>query len=380
MRFIVATLPDVKFNLGRDVALAKASALFGDETVLFSPTYCGIEPFLDFSDKSVLHQLIWLSTLSRDPGFVQGEELTSAQRDSRIKVAAEKSKAFIDQGLRWIELESSTFGLTSEQLEERNRIATETKAIAQRIHHVFSDNVEYIQRARELMKGEELGLIRIQQINEEPTLYFNKAKLVSDISTALSAADAYGALDERFVTPFKASSEGQIHKLRVTRVAAEMFQRLPFFEKASFDEIRDIKRELEPYLANFRRGLIEISQQIRSQPWDDDFPHEVERELRVRLMPEVAALEDKVKANAYLMQIVHRAAKEPLVLPAASALGIVLSTTLHASTIASQVVSAIVGGGLLAFEAYKEWKEEDRKAKENIFFFYYRVGKLLSRR
>ena len=377
MRFIVATLPDVKFNLGRDVALTKASALFGDETVLFSPTYCGIEPFLDFSKKPVLHQLIWLSTLSRDPGFLQGEELTPSQRDTRIKAAAEKSKVFTNQGLRWIELESSASGLTSEQLAERDRIATETKAIAQRINHVFSDDVEHVLRARELKKGEELGLIRIQQIIEEPTLYFNKAKLVSDISTALSAADAYGALDERFVSPFEAFSEGQIYKQRVIRIAAEMFQRLPLFENASFEEIRDIKRELEPYMANFRRGLIEISQQIRSQPWDNDFPHEVERELILRLMPEIAALEDKVKANSYLTQLMHRVAKDPLVFPATSALGMVLSTTLHASTIALQVASAIVGGGLLAFEAYKEWKEEDRKAKENLFFFYYKAGKLL---
>jgi len=252
--------------------------------------------------------------------------------------------------------------------------------MAQRVHHVFSDDTELVQRARELKKGEELGLIRIQQVGVKPNLYFDKKKLVSDITAALSAADAYGALDERFMTPFKPSSEGQIHKQKVTQVAAEMFRRLPLFEEASFDEIRDIERELETYLANFRRGLIEISQEIRSQPWDDDFRHEVERELRVRLLPEVKALEDEVKANSYLRQLVHRVAKDPLVLPASSALGMMLSTTFHASTIASQVASAIAGGGLLAFEAYKEWKEENRKTEENLFFFYYKAGKLLSRR
>ena len=47
MRFVVATLPDVKFNLGRDLHLVKAFALYGTEALLFSPTYCGVEPLLD---------------------------------------------------------------------------------------------------------------------------------------------------------------------------------------------------------------------------------------------------------------------------------------------------------------------------------------------
>jgi hypothetical protein len=70
MRFVIATLPDVKFNLGRDLALVKACALYGDESVMFSPTYLGTEPLLDFSSRPLLHQLIYLALLTRDPGFV----------------------------------------------------------------------------------------------------------------------------------------------------------------------------------------------------------------------------------------------------------------------------------------------------------------------
>ena len=379
MRFVVATLPDVNFGLVRDVALAKSSALYGDETVLFSPTYCGTEPFLDFLARPLLHQLIWLSILTRDPGFVQGEKLTPAQRDSQIKASRDQSNMLLDRARQWIELTSSTAVLTNEHKEECDRIATDTKAMSQQISQLFSDDTELVQRARQLKKGEELGLIQIQQFGM-PSLRYNEKKLVSDVTAALSAANSYGALDERFVIPLKLLNRGQIQKQKVTQVAVEMFRRLPLFEEASFDEIRDIKRELGIYLANFRRGLIEISEQIRSQPWDKDFPHDVDRELRVRLLPEVAALEDKVKSNSYLKQLLHRAAKDPLVLPASSALGMVLSTSLQASTIASQVAGAIAGAGLLAFEAHKEWKEEKKKAAENLFFFYFRAGKLLNRR
>src|SRR5262245_40975564 len=53
MRFVIATLPDIKFNLGRDLDLVKSCALYGDEVVLYSPTYLGTAPLLDFSKKAL---------------------------------------------------------------------------------------------------------------------------------------------------------------------------------------------------------------------------------------------------------------------------------------------------------------------------------------
>lgn len=382
MRFVVATLPDVNFGLGRDVVLAKSSAIFGDETILYSPTYWGTEPYLDFPSRPLLHQMIWQSIILRDPGFVEGEKLTHAQRKSRIKSSIDLSNIILERAKNLIELKSSFAFLSKEHKEEVERITTETKAISQQISKVFSDDTDLVKRARQLKRGEDLGLIQIHQIGipSHGYLRYDEQKLVFDVNESLSAANSYGALDERFVIPLKSLKRGQIEKQKVTQVAVEMFRRLPLFEEASFDEIRDIKKELGIYLPNFRRGLIEISEQIRSHPWDKDFPHDVERELRFRLLPEVAAIEDKVNSNSYLKQLIHSATKDPLVLPASSALGLILSTSLHASTIASQVATAIAGAGLLAIEAHKEWKEKKKKVEENLFFFYFRSGKLLMRR
>jgi hypothetical protein len=77
MRFVIATLPDVKFSLGRDLSLVKACALYGDESVLFSPTYEGTAQLLDFADRPLMHQLVYLALLHRDPAFVEGEKFTN---------------------------------------------------------------------------------------------------------------------------------------------------------------------------------------------------------------------------------------------------------------------------------------------------------------
>ena len=61
MRFVIATLPDVHFNLGRDLALLKTCAIYGDETVLFSPNYAFTSNLLDFSRRPLIHQLLYLA-------------------------------------------------------------------------------------------------------------------------------------------------------------------------------------------------------------------------------------------------------------------------------------------------------------------------------
>jgi len=269
MRFVVATLPNNRNPLVRDVLLVKSSALYADETLLFSPTYFGMEPFVDFTDRPTYHQMLWLAVMLRDPGILASEKLTPAQKKKRYENARKRALAFITKAKDWMELELARKELSPEMMLFEAKV----KRLAQSIKEGWGDDHIMVQRIHELKKAEELGLVQIQQLHEEPDLYVSIDKLVSDVTDALSASDAYGAFDDRFVAHFKKSSPGQNLKQKVVHVADEMFKRLPLFEEASFDEIRDIKQELRPYLTNFRRGLLEISQQVRSEPWNKDFPH-----------------------------------------------------------------------------------------------------------
>ena len=144
MRFVIATLPDVKFNLGRDLSLVKACAVYGDETVLFSPTYVGTAPLLDFSSRPLLHQLIYLALLKRDPGFVVGEKLTKRERAARIKAATEKSKELLLKAsivLRQLAEGSDSAG------RELARIALEIRPLCEGVERVWSDEENFVRRA-----------------------------------------------------------------------------------------------------------------------------------------------------------------------------------------------------------------------------------------
>jgi len=379
LRFVIATLPDVKFNLGRDLSLVKACALYGDESILFSPTYVATEPLLGFSSRPLLHQLLYLALLTRDPGFVVGEQLTNDERASRIKGAKERSDDLLSKAATALRIlvEVRTDEEAHKQLE---RITLEIRPLVQSVESVWSDDIDFVRRARELLKAQEMGLVSIENIHDVPSLYFSPDKLKADVSTELSRADSYGALDERFVAEFAGLSSGPTQKFRAARVAVDCLERLPGFSAATIDEIQDIRGELAPHVAGFRKAIVDISTEIRSETWDDDFPHEVERELQLRLYPALAEIEAEVQANSFLKELLQRATKDPLVIPAASAFGLLLSSATQSSTLIAKVAGGVAGAGLLAFTAHQAWKANRRKIEGNEFFLYYSASRLLKKR
>jgi hypothetical protein len=378
MRFVIATLPDVKFNLVRDLNLVKACALYGDESILFSPTYSGIEPLLDFSTRPLIHQLIYLALLKRDPGFIVGDEITDEERTERIIEAEQKSNELLSKAETVLQIlvESKSAEQAHGELE---KITLEIHPHVRTLANSFSDDKEIVQRARELSLAQELGLVKIENIHKIPSIYFNHDMLKSDVDTELSQAGSYGALDERFLVEFNHLSSGPIQKIQATRIATDILERLPGFYTATLEEILDIRKELAPYTNNFRRTIVEISNEIQSSPWDDNFLHEVELHLQTRLNPAIAEIETQVQENSYLKEILHRTAKNPLVLPAASAFGLLLSSATQASTLIGQIASGVAGAGLLAYDAYADWKSNQRKIEGNEFFFYFRASRLLKK-
>jgi len=379
MRFVIATLPDVKFNLGRDLTLVKACALYGDEAILFSPTYAGTEPLLGFSRRPLLHQLWYLALLKRDPGFVVGKRLTDTQRTERIQRAIAASNDLFAKAKRVLALTQEEVAHESASAAELEEIARQIEPLVRSVETVWSDTEDFIKRAQELGRAQKLGLVTIANIHEVPSIYFDREKLRSEVAEALSNPLSYGALDERLLGDFENLSAARVQKLRAAHIGADLLSRLPGFPAASFDEIRDIRTELAPYLAQFRKAIAEMSDKVRSAPWDSDFPHEVERETRSRVFPAVAQIDEQVRSSSYLQEVAFRAVKDPLVVPASSAFGLVLSSAIHIPALAAQIASGIAGAGLIAAEAHRSWKAGRRKLQENEFFFYYRCSKLLGR-
>jgi hypothetical protein len=376
MRLIVATLPDVKFNLGRDLILVKASSLYANETVLFSPTYAGTEPFLSFSDRPLIHQLVYLATLTREPGFKAGEKLTAKERQNRIREAKNRSDEFFskaDEVLHIIGYEKNA-DFASKELE---RVSREIASYVEAVSGIWSEDRGFIRRARELQDLQDAGLVRIQNIHFKPSLYFQKDRLKEQVTGELSRPDSYGVFDERFIAEFEELPEGPRDNMRVARIATDLLTRLPGFSAASVDELVDIRKELAPYTSGFRKSVLDLSAEIQSTPWHPDFAFEVEREIHRKVGPTVEQIESEIRHNSYLKEILRRAVKDPLVIPASSAFGLIVSNATGSSELIAQVASTVAGVGLIAAEALDDWKANRRRIRQNELFFYYKASELL---
>jgi len=104
-------------------------------------------------------------------------------------------------------------------------------------------------------------------------------------------------------------------------IVSDLISRLPLFEKASVDEIFDIRKELEKPLVNFRSEIVKISKEIESAPWNREFPSEVEQLFIEKCEPTILEIEDACKSNKLLLNLITNFAEKPLIIPATSALG-----------------------------------------------------------
>lgn len=157
-------------------------------------------------------------------------------------------------------------------------------------------------------------------------------------------------------------------------IVSNLFSRLPLFERAQVDEIFDIRKELEKPLVNFRSQIIQVSKEIETAPWDKDFPLDVEQLFIEKVEPTILDIEDACKSNKLLSSVISNIAKKPLVIPATSALGLVLSTSAQIPDVIAQAISLSTGVAIIASEAIKEWKEKQKEIERNGFYFYYKLG------
>ncbi len=98
------------------------------------------------------------------------------------------------------------------------------------------------------------------------------------------------------------------------------------------------------------------------------------------MQPAVLDLEEAVKTNKYLIALLRKLADKPLIIPGASALGILMSKLSALPDIASQAFGVASASGLLAYDAYKDWLNDRRRIEDNQLYFYYKAGTLLSDR
>jgi hypothetical protein len=211
------------------------------------------------------------------------------------------------------------------------------------------------------------------------------AEFIQELRKAVEDGQTYPLLDEQAGTMVSLlATTGQISpseaaelRGRSVALASHLFHRLPTFERASISELLDIRRELEKPLLRFRAGMLTLSSKMAAAAWDEEFPEEAEILTVQEVEPAILEIEDQVKSNAYLTQLVRDIADKPLMPVGGTFLSLVVAPV---AQLPELVARGVLAGGVAAFTALNalaNWRSAQRKTEGNQLYFYYRLQKRL---
>lgn len=248
-----------------------------------------------------------------------------------------------------------------------------------------------------------------QQQSKEFSLLINSGKLkIQNFECSISNVDNmimeyfkhlrntlkynYPLFDELSCDLLSAASDchiirlSEIEKKRITQagLSDNLIQRLPSFERAGVDEILDIRKELDPSLANYRKCILGYSDKIQSLPWNDDFENECSDLYFREVVPAVQEIDELTKENRFIKNLGYAFVEDENLTKSASGLmmGLAAAGVLgnFCDAISENAALLSMGGAWAVSKTAKSAKRYFDKKKEiesKDLYFYYKAGKLL---
>jgi hypothetical protein len=361
----------INLGLENDLRMIKAALLYADRATLCSPVSAAIIDVLSLVD---LPKSKKLELLELFPSLIPDDPLAPVMTEVMKMYKRVRSKRYSKKGrLETQKWESALTDNWSEVMDGYERLLLEAggDGIIRARNSALLD-VYTFDSAIERMSQES----KQRGIVEEYIGVVGAS--VSDGSTyPLFDQDTAEIIREGIKAGVIPISEPAIARGKETGLAAEVLERLPLFDDASVDEILDIREELKKHLIRFRSAMLDFSDKIKNASWDKDFSFDAERVFRRDISPAVLDIEDEVKSNRYMMELVRKFLDKPLALTSGSALALAVSNlTLPAIAVLS--VGAAFSFTTALYDTDKAWREKNLKIEQNSMFFYYKAGKLLA--
>jgi hypothetical protein len=367
-------------SLTTDLLLVKAGLLYADRVRLYSIGSTLGAQLLTLSDATCNEKLKWLERFFKNqqtewPREASGglemvkryRQLLRKQSVKRLGLPERQEMIHIRNALSsvWQEYEKSMSGYARRAGAE-DIVAARNSGLLD-LHQFRSGMVETL---TELTPQDTR---RKQDLFDELTLEFFDliAEAVANGSTHPLFDDISGDLlragvDVGAVTP----SESSVARGRHSGLATDVLGRLPLFEKASVQQILDIRRELEDPLVRFRTALIGFSEEISSVAWDPEFVSDADTVFRKQIEPAVLELDEEVRSNSGLTELAMRAFRPQ---DMGTGLLVTLSSLTNLPAVAAVALGTSTTVAITGHKAYKEWREDRKNMERNQMYFYYRA-------
>jgi hypothetical protein len=120
---------------------------------------------------------------------------------------------------------------------------------------------------------------------------------------------------------------------------------------------------------------MDLSEEIRSAAWDEDFPSDADAAFRKAVEPTILDIEEAVQANSSLGALATRLFRPGSVV---AGLTLMLGTVAELPDVAALALGSGTTFAMTARGAYNEWRASRDKIESNQMYFYYSARERLA--
>jgi hypothetical protein len=227
----------------------------------------------------------------------------------------------------------------------------------------------------EIKTATDQGILEIHQFEqfEDPHDYFY------EVEKFLSSASTHPMLDEQTNNLVRlALKEGKIEirknpnlRSKQASLVANLFDRLPVFD-IKMDELLDLRKELENPLIRFRAEIYNLTEEIESASWDEDFPYDVQGVYQSKIAPVLLEIEEKLQSSGLRDFWSRRIGEKSAILFGGGNVGYAIGAAISPF---AGIFMALLTGLAFTESSFAEWREKRDEIQKNGLYFYYRMIK-----
>jgi hypothetical protein len=356
-------------NLFPEIRLIKPALLYADRVRVFSPM---------------------ASMLS---GLALAAEAEGVDR-ARVMIAlAEAAGTPLD--VQTMKIAETLIGFDSLPRAERRRIlggkgskdvrrlVDQLNAAWEELRRKVSEQMEQA-GAGELATAVESGFVEIEPLLDEDRGELEDLfeEFVLKLASVLAEGRAFPLFDDRtgslvaagVAEGLFAPSAESLRRGKEMGAAAQFMSHLPAFPPATIGEVLDIRDDLREPLIRFRSAMVKIARLLDSAPYEEDFTLQVESIRREEVVPAVQEIQERVRDNAFLRQLLGEAAKD---IPKWLGRGFVALAVTPWSDVPALVVAGATALEPTATAAWKKY-QEGKQIRKAQYYFLYETDRLLS--
>ncbi len=374
--FTVAITPgDV--NIERELQYIKSALLYADRVKLISPIAYMFTQFTDLRNQK--NEYAVMNLLFKAVHFI--EDLDQELYQQSMSTCSDLSKIIKDKSYK------------ARPILERIKLREELKKFAieigKKIYSLIGQNES--SELQRLINNQQVVIEEfdhlISDVSGSVNDYFQKLNKSINDSFPLFDEQSYGLM--RSAVKAKIINLSPLNKAKLTHagVTDNYIQKLPSFERASIDEILDIKKEFEKPLIRYRSMMLKYTESIQSLPWDDDFAVECNLIYDKEIAPELLEIQELTKENSFIKNLGWNMLTDKTII-SKEASGLVVTLAAGGVISSFSEVLSTNGGVLLAggawtaqkiASAYREYSNKRKDIERKDLFFYYQAGKELQK-